>query len=270
LGPACASIAPLSVFYRRAAKSLCDRWQRENRQYRTIRIDSYEFIFDATDFTVFNWYFYHQLFEPETTRLILGTIKPGETVLDIGSNRGYMSVLAGLKVGATGRVFCFEPNPIIHRGLQEHLRLNQITGYVEASTLALSNCNSRDATFFVSTLESNSGLSSLTPHPVLLVNQNLSLKNTITVETTTLDDWLNEKAIVDPIDFIKIDVEGAELLVLEGAKETLSKHPPKRWVIETQPDGPAVEFLRAYGYATKILDPAGDHVNVLFMHPSYN
>jgi len=269
LGPACASRGPLNVFYRRAAKSLSDRWQRENRQYRTIRIDSYEFIFDATDFTVFNWYFYQQLFEPETTRLILGTVKPGETVLDIGSNRGYMSVLAGLKVGATGRVFCFEPNPIIHGGLQEHLRLNQIIGHVEASTLALSNCHSSNVTFFISTLEANSGLSSLTPHPELLANQNLCSKNTIAVETITLDEWLKVKEIDRPIDFIKIDVEGAEMLVLEGAKETLAKRPPKRWVIETHPNGPAIEFLRAYGYVTKILDPAGEHANLLFTHDTF-
>ena len=264
MGPACCSIPPLKILYRRTVQSLCDRWHRDNRQYRKMHIGSCSFIFDVSDFTVCSWYFYHQLFEPETTHLILDTVQSGETVLDIGANRGYMSVLAGMRVGPAGRVFCFEPNPSIYRGLQEHLRMNQIDGYVEASTLALSNCRSHHATFFVSTLETNSGLSSLTPHPELLANQNLSAQNTIAVETITLDEWLKEKSINKPIDFIKIDVEGAEMLVLEGAMETLSKRPPKRWVIETQPDGPAVEFLKAYGYSTKVLDSAGSHANVLF------
>lgn len=269
IGPACFSAVPIRFFYRRTMKSLCARWKREGRQYRTMQIGNCSFIFDVTDFTVCNWYFYRKLFEPETTHLILDTVRAGETVLDIGANRGYMSVLAGLRVGPTGRVFCFEPNPTIYSGLQEHLRLNALTGYVEASKLALSNCRSSDATFFVSTLETNSGLSSLTPVPELLENKSLTRQNTIVVETITLDEWLKQKSIVQPIDFVKIDVEGAEMLVLEGASETLSKCPPKRWIIETPPDGEVVEYLKTFGYTTKILDPAGSHANVLFTHKSY-
>jgi len=269
IGPACNSLPLIKIFYRRAVSTLCNSWKRDKNAYREIQIEDCKFIFDATDFTVCNWYFYRQLFEPETTHLILETLKLGDTVLDIGSNRGYMSVLAAKKIGSTGRVFCFEPNPVIYQGLKEHLRLNQIDGCVEASTLALSNSCSRDATFFVSTLEANSGLSSLTPHPELLATQDLSVKSTIVVETITLDDWIKEKSISQPIDFIKVDVEGAEMLVLEGAKETLATRPPKRWVIETQPTGPAIEFMKTYGYRSKILDPAGDHVNILFTHQSY-
>jgi len=60
------------------------------------------------------------------------------------------------------------------------------------------------------------------------------------------------KEIGEPIDFIKIDVEGATISVLDGAKETLAKLPPKRWVIEMQPNGPAVEFLLPTGTRQKV------------------
>jgi FkbM family methyltransferase len=269
IGPVCSSQPLLRVFYRRTVKTLCERWKEKKRHFRKICIGTSSFLFDVTDFTVCDWHFYRHLFEPETTQLISQTVQPGETVLDIGANRGYFSVLAGIRVGPSGHVYSFEPNPTIFRCLQKHLRINNLAGHVEASTFALSRTRTHGATFFISNLESNSGLSSLTPISELLDNKSLSHEHTIPVETISLDEWIYLKSIDQPIDFIKIDVEGAEMLVLAGATETLAKRPPKRLVIETDPEGAAVMFLRSHGYSTKVLDPAGTHANILFLHPSY-
>jgi hypothetical protein len=65
-----------------------------------------------------------------------------------------------------------------------------------------------------------------------------------------------------------MDVEGAEGLVLAGARKTLTDSPPRRLVIETKPGGGAARALAGYGYRADILDQAGGVANVLFTHPT--
>ena len=68
----------------------------------------------------------------------------------------------------------------------------------------------------------------------------------------SLDSWLAERP-VDPA-LIKIDVEGAEDLVVGGLEQTLRARPPRRIVCETIRGGPADTILRAYGYRVQSLE----------------
>ena len=67
------------------------------------------------------------------------------------------------------------------------------------------------------------------------------------------------------IDWMKIDVEGAEMDVLAGMSETLMRLRPPRIICETHVDGEAASFLRSKGYAATMLESLiGDWGNVLF------
>jgi FkbM family methyltransferase len=144
----------------------------------------------------------------------------GETVFDLGSNCGASVLVFSRAVGPSGHVVAFEPDPIN----REMLRRN-----VEA--LALANVELRDAAVAGRTgrlrFNSEGSLGSALSHVV----SRAGLAKTIDVSALTLPDAC--AAAGRTPDFIKMDVEGAETEVLEGARDWLRTHRP-RWVIDTQ------------------------------------
>ena len=64
-------------------------------------------------------------YEPEQTRAFEELVKPGDTVLDVGAHVGYYTLLSSVLVGASGRVFAFEPNPRNYHYLDQHVYLNR-------------------------------------------------------------------------------------------------------------------------------------------------
>jgi len=160
-------------------------------------------------------------YEPETVDFIQKFIKPGMTVLDIGANVGYYSLLASRLVGSAGSVHSFEPHPLMYRVLNHNLRRNRCWNVV-ANNSAISN-EKGEAQLFLST-PSNFGSTSLTPA------WNYS-GQPVSVQRITLDSYVRSKA-VRQIDLIKIDVEGAEIQALQGATAALSEHPNLLLVVE--------------------------------------
>jgi FkbM family methyltransferase len=146
-------------------------------------------------------------YEPEQTRLFQKHVTQGATVLDVGAHVGYYTLLASVLVGPNGRVCAFEPNPENHGFLCKHVLLNELTN-VTMENAAVSNSNGT-ASFAFGT---GSGTGRLAEHGVL------------DVRTVRLDDFCRERK-VEP-DFLKIDVEGAELDVLRGADEVIRSHHP--------------------------------------------
>jgi FkbM family methyltransferase len=145
-------------------------------------------------------------YEPYMQDAFLKYVLPGNTVFDVGAHAGFHSLFCGLLVGATGRVFAFEPNPISRDSLEGQIRLNRALRIV-AVPYALSDIVGLaefDATQGAQSRITSTGKSK--------------------VEMRTLDSLV-------PIEFpnpdlIKIDVEGAEEKVLRGSLKTLSKFRP--------------------------------------------
>lgn len=143
---------------------------------------------------------------------------PGSHVLDIGANIGEWSLPMARQVGPAGRLHAFEPIPFMNDALNRTLRVN---GQFHASAyqVALSNADG-NATFHVNFRAgaiSDTGSSSL---------ERPGEGEAIEVKTATLDGFLAANGINGPISFAKIDVEGHEYAVIEGAKETLARHRP--------------------------------------------
>ena len=149
-------------------------------------------------------------FEPAETAYITKTIKRGFNICDVGANVGYFSLMFGALAGATGRVWAFEPVSRTFNRLKSAVNLNKLDGVISTFNCAVSNTN--DKLYVECDLDSlNSGASHLTSD-----TQETSTRIIEMVDSVRIDDLLlNQK-----VDFIKIDVEGAELLVLQGALNT--------------------------------------------------
>jgi len=168
-------------------------------------------------------------YEPATARVIAALLRPGGTFVDVGANAGYFSLLASRCVGPNGFVMAFEPVPSIRDDLMANIALNQASN-IQIRTEALSN-RVGNSEFYVGPVD-HCGVSSLR----MLPNSSRSL----TVETRRLDDLLTEDA---RIDLIKIDVEGAEYLAMQGMWRLLERQQPDL-VVEVTND-----FLNDMGHS---------------------
>lgn len=145
----------------------------------------------------------------------------GQIALDVGANVGCYSILFGQWAGHTGRVFAFEPDPVSLQGLKRHIELNGLSDCVVPEPLAVS-FTSGHATFAA---EGASGMHRLASTS----NKSAGYE----VATTTLDAFCAEQKISPTL--IKIDVEGSELDVLRGARETLRRCLDVKVFVEMHP-----------------------------------
>lgn len=151
-------------------------------------------------------------------------LAPGMTVLDLGANQGYYTLLASRTVGKSGRVFSFEPSPRERKALALHKRLNRCRN-VTVVGLAV-GAEEREIDLYV-VRGHETGCNSLRP-PIAM-----SESEPVRVKMIRLDDWLQRER-VSRVDFIKLDVEGGEFDALKGAEALLERRPRPVLMIEVQ------------------------------------
>ena len=158
----------------------------------------------------------HEGFEDAEMAFVEKLLRPGMTVLDAGAHHGLYTLLAARRVGAAGRVIAFEPSSRERKRLVGHLRLNHCKN-VSVQAYALGDRRGEANLFVVAGREDwcNS----------LRAPQLDAGTSTERVAVERADDML-EKLGVARVDFIKLDVEGAELSVLRGARRTLTASRP--------------------------------------------
>ncbi len=183
---------------------------------------------------------FYQIHEPTVTKLLPGFVRQEGTVLDIGANIGYYSLLLSRLVGARGLVIAVEPHPENSHLLELNLRLNGVNN-VRVMSVAVSD-KVGTAEMFVA---EGSNWHSL--HPTERTGQ-----KTILVPTVTIDMIASQ--FERPIDLIRMDIEGWETKALQGAEETLRRDRPSL-VIEVHPpymqQGGIRQFLtwlKSFGY----------------------
>ncbi len=160
-------------------------------------------------------------------------IKPGDVVVDAGAHIGTHTLQLARMVGAKGRVLAFEPQLKTYQELLVNLDLNDVHN-VQAEFVALGSENRR-----VSMNAANPGNEGATK-----VGHGGNR-----VELRTLDSYHLER-----VDFLKIDVEGFERYLLEGARETIRRHHPPM-LIEIWPENrdKVLPLLADLGYETRSL-----------------
>ena len=146
-------------------------------------------------------------YEREKQRLVSKEVHTNTVFYDIGANVGFYTLLAS-KLVDSGKVFAFEPAPRNLAYLRRHLELNSCSN-VEVLAFAVSDKN---------------GVTGFEVEPSGLVGH-LSNDGSIKVQTLTLDSLVQAGRILPP-DYIKMDIEGAELIALQGASETIQRYQP--------------------------------------------
>jgi FkbM family methyltransferase len=207
-----------------------------------------------------------QAIEPVTTAYLLEHLRPVDVFADIGANVGYMSLQAARRVGPGGAVWAFEPNPRLAGLIRESVRRNQFEGWVHPVEVALAEADDPGRPFYLSAEPTNSGLSSLTPDASHQVAGRMDMITPFTVPVTSLDSFVAERRI-ERLDAVKIDVEGAEHLVVAGMRASLARLRPRFVICETALDSTAAVVMGQAGYQGRMLEPMaadGGWGNVLF------
>jgi len=165
-------------------------------------------------------------------------IKDDYIIFDIGANVGYYSLMAAKRAG-NGKIYAFEPVSSTYEKLLKNIELNKFHN-IQLQNLAVSN-HAGYVDIYVAD-NKNTGTSSITKH--MHYNGNME-----TVKTVCIDDFFVEQAI-SKIDLIKIDVEGAEMLVLEGMNKILTQLEPLVLVelIDERLKAAGSSLLEAYDY----------------------
>jgi len=197
-------------------------------------------------------------FEPAERAFVQRFLRPGMTVLDIGAHHGFYTLLASKLVGSTGKVFAFEPSARERRVLRIHSTLN-LCRNVRILPLALGAENGSSDLYVVEKWAA--GCNSLRP-PAADVQASTTREQ---VRVARLDDQLALLKI-DHVDFMKLDVEGGELAVLQGAQQLLARRARPVILAEvqdvrTQPWGyrakEILDYLRERGYQWFHISPDG-------------
>jgi FkbM family methyltransferase len=140
-------------------------------------------------------------------------LQPGDTVLDIGASIGHTTVSYAVAVGPSGRVHAFEPSPDVLPRLRTNVQRNGLTN-IDIYAVAVSD---REGTVdFHMPGDGSSALSSMRP---LLHRE----ARRVRVPSLTIDSLLPR---IGRVSFVKIDVEGAELLVLRGMRGLIERDRP--------------------------------------------
>jgi FkbM family methyltransferase len=191
-------------------------------------------------------------YEKGTTRLFKELLKPGMVVIDVGAHVGFFTLLAARQVGPMGKVYAFEPEPSNHALLLRNIELNGYANILAVREAVFSN--SGPANLFLSALDSGS-------HSIHAAGAR-GVTGTARVEAITLDAFLDGEGWPQ-VDLVKIDVEGAEVAVLEGMSRLLDRQHDLKLIVEFCPfllrlvgllPSALLDKLASLGFAVHIID----------------
>jgi FkbM family methyltransferase len=200
--------------------------------------------------------YYRGLSEPETADFILRFLRPGMVLIDVGAHLGEYTLLAAQAVESTGEVHAFEPQVNLFAILSQNVQMNDFNNVI----LNRSAVSDRPGEIEFEVNDEPS-VSSIRKHDAPSKHVKV-----VKVSCTSLDTyWSNQER---KIDLIKVDVEGAEKFVFEGAKQLLGLSPDEAptWIFEYSLTGYAgfdyhpselVELLSNYGYEVWRYSSAG-------------
>lgn len=146
---------------------------------------------------------------------IFARLAPGAVILDVGANVGAWTVPMARRLNADGRVYAFEPVPANRGRLERAVTANALHN-VTISPFALGDSSRNVDMWLRSALTgADSGTAAVVPTGT----------GHLTISMCPLDDWAAQEGL-ERLDFIKLDVEGAEFFVLAGAEQVLARFRP--------------------------------------------
>jgi FkbM family methyltransferase len=219
------------VYFNRIRK---EKFKRKNGHYATIFSKNLEVITKLPMYYVVKDINRYETFY---------TVQKDDVVMDAGANHAYLSIYYGKKVGAGGKVFAFEPDQINIVEMEANIALNPGVENIQIQEELIWNENTKLEFFEAGTVSS-----SIHYKPE---NAKAILKDAITI------DSFQKQAQLDRLDFIKMDIEGAEIEAMDGLVEVLEKFKPNfaiasyHWVNGEQTYKKVEAFFEAKNYPYK-------------------
>jgi FkbM family methyltransferase len=185
-------------------------------RFAQIRVGRLRLWVDLRD-SLGEYFYIHQKYEPFETLLVEQMIKPGMTIVDIGAHIGYYTTLFAMWTGAEGRVIAIEPDPSNMRLLRRNVQLHRFSNVVCEQAAVLDH-DGETRLFLSST---NTGDHRIFDAKDDQVFNRGSRRTAVPVRAIALDGYL-EKMGIQQVDFVKMDIQGAEMMALPGMIKTLS------------------------------------------------
>jgi FkbM family methyltransferase len=190
-------------------------------------------------------------YEGAEKRLLVGLVEPGMTVFEVGANIGDYTLAFAAACGPEGLVFAFEPSPRTFHALTENVHLNGHANVVLVNEAVSDHCGT-------SVLFEDADVSACSS---LLAGVIRKPGARLDVKTTTLDAFAQNN-LVERVDLVKVDAEGADHLVLAGGESLLRKFHPTVCVefwphgLRLAGSGPLefLAFVRSLGYGASFIE----------------
>ncbi len=177
--------------------------------------------------------FFQGEYEHAVSRVIRTVVRTGDVCLDVGANMGWYTTLLRQKSGPDGEVHAFEPVPTIFGALQRNVSLLPDSSNVHINNLALGDTHGTvELHIFAGLPNGHTSISTM----------GRSDYSTVQSQLVTLDSYMDEKT-VGHVDFVKVDIEGAELTFFKGANRLFEQDVPPIWMIEM-----ALGTTKGFGY----------------------
>ncbi|MFL5744431.1 MAG: FkbM family methyltransferase [Niastella sp.] len=220
----------------------------------SIEIDTQE--------TIGNSIYNTRIYDLALSETLWRLIEPGNFVLDVGANIGFITSLCSYRSGSQGKVWAFEPNPIILTRLNRNIRNNHYPN-TTLYPFALSDSNKEGYLELPESFTYNQG--------VAYVKNGTHSTNAIKIDLRKLDDMVEPGATIN---VLKIDVEGHELTVLKGAEQIIENKKITNIVYEDHEPYPSeiAAFLTRKGYTIFRMEKGWLNLNLTnpFIEPSGN
>jgi FkbM family methyltransferase len=195
-------------------------------------------------------------YEPATSFVFAQALTEGDIAIDVGAHWGYYTLLAAALCGNRGRVFSFEPHPRNYALLARNIEANYLTNVVAVKKAV---CNRAGPSQLVPSQGTGAHrLSPLRTEGGLPVT---SPQHALTVDTVTLDGFLQAVGVGSEVRLVKMDIEGAEPLALAGMRGLIEGNPSLVLIAEFSPiymDAQAaadfLDSLAAGGFRLGIID----------------
>ena len=168
------------------------------------------------------------LIESPLTKFLMNNVKEGDTVIDVGANIGYYTILTGFRVGNSGKVIAFEANDSTYSFLMDNVSINYLADRVKLFNKAVYSQN-QELSFY--TTERFSGNASIHQpdkeyYDYFLVDKGMEEKK---VQAIALDTFFDNNEVIN---YIKVDIEGGEYHCLLGMQDLIKTKRVKTVIFE--------------------------------------
>jgi len=182
------------------------------------------------------------------TKVFLRNIAPDMTVLDVGANVGYYTLLAGSQVKGKGHVYAFEANPAVFENLFRSVGINGLSEEITLVNKAVYKTSTKLKFHVFSQYQGSSTIIDLPSGYAADYGDTTEL---VEVEAVSLDDYFAEQ--IPKVDFIKIDAEGSEVFIFEGMEKLINQNPHLKIMFEYNPGFVAASGIKPQEFLEKLV-----------------